>query len=178
MTKRTPSSLRSDPTSSTRDFPILISACLLGVRCRYDGGERGCPDLVQFASSAHVIPFCPEQLGGLSTPRPASNIVGGDGQDVLSGKAKLVNTRGEEVTGAFLRGARESLKLARLTGAKRVILKDKSPSCGLKTPYCESPTGSGPGVTAACFIMNGLTVMDINPEADFPPPDFLKFLGY
>ena len=170
--------MRPDDTSSSRDFPILISACLLGVRCRYDAGERGCPALVRFASSARVIPFCPEQLGGLPTPRPAANIVGGDGRDVLSGKAKLINARGDEVTDAFLRGARESLKLARLTGAKRAVLKDKSPSCGLKTPHCESPTGSGLGVTAALFILNGLKVIDIKPESDFPPPGFMEFLGH
>lgn len=169
--------MRPDDTDSFRDFPILISACLLGVCCRYDAEERSCPKLVRFASSARVIPFCPEQLGGLPTPRPPADIVGGDGRDVLSGKAKLINARGEEVTDAFLRGAGESLKLARLTGAKKAILKDKSPSCGLKTPYCESPTGSGSGVTAALFILNGLKVMDIKPESDFPPPGFIEFLG-
>ena len=155
---------------------ILISACLLGVHCRYDARERGCPGLIKLASSTCVVPFCPEQLGGLPTPRPPANIVGGDGHDVLSGKARLISAQGDDVTDAYLRGARQSLYLARLTGATRVLLKDKSPSCGLKSPYCESPAGPGPGVSAALFILNRLKIMEINPQSDFPPPDFFDFL--
>ncbi len=173
MTKRTPSSLQTEKPYPSKDPPLLISACLLGVHCRYDARERGCQGLIKLVASAPIVPFCPEQLGGLPTPRPPANIVGGDGYDVLSGKARVISAQGSDVTNAYLRGAEQSLYLARLTGAARVLLKDKSPSCGLKTPYCENP--AGPGVTAALFILNRLKIMEINSESDFPPPDFFQF---
>ena len=112
----------------------------------------------------HVIPICPEQLGGLPTPRPPSNIVNGDGEEVLCGRARVINDRGEDVTGAFLKGARETLALARLTGAKKAFLKGKSPSCGLRTPYCETDTGYGIGVTAALLLREGIEVVEVNAE--------------
>jgi uncharacterized protein YbbK (DUF523 family) len=110
------------------------------------------------------IPICPEQLGGLPTPRAPSNIVKGDGKGVLAGHARVINTLGEDVTEAFIKGAQESLKLARLTGAKKAILKNKSPSCGLNTPYCETDTGYGLGVTAALLLSAGIKIIEINPE--------------
>jgi len=93
-----------------------------------------------------LIPVCPEQLGGLPTPRPPAEILGGDGADVLSGTARVINLRGEEVTEAFMRGAEEVLRLARLLGVRRAFLKAKSPSCGLE-PL---------GVTAALLLREGL----------------------
>jgi uncharacterized protein YbbK (DUF523 family) len=110
----------------------------------------------------HIIPICPEQLGGLPTPRPPSTIVNGDGEEVLRGRARVINDRGEDVTGAFLKGARESLALAKLTGAQKAFLKGKSPSCGLRTPYCETATGYGIGVTAALLLCNGIEVVEMN----------------
>ena len=85
--------------------PIMISACLLGVNCRYDGDNSACYDLLNFLDHVIFIPFCPEQLGGLPTPRPPANIKGGNGYDVLSGKATLINAAGEDVTKAFRQGA-------------------------------------------------------------------------
>ena len=76
---------------------IMISACLLGIRCRYDGRHSICPDLVDFVASRQFTPFCPEQTGGLPTPRPAANIIGGDGRDILSGTARLVDNKGKDV---------------------------------------------------------------------------------
>jgi len=110
------------------------------------------------------IPVCPEQLGGLPTPRALSNIVKGDGKTVLAGGAQVTNSLGEDVTAAFIKGARETLKLARITGAKKAILKDKSPSCGLNTPYCETDTGYGLGVTAALLLSAGIEIIEINPD--------------
>ncbi|MFZ7113227.1 MAG: DUF523 domain-containing protein [Desulfatiglandales bacterium] len=177
MTERTLYSIRPDKSSPPEDAPVLVSACLLGIRCRYDGGERGCPGLIRLISSVQVVPFCPEQLGGLSTPRPPANIVGGDGRDVLSGKARVLTEQGGDVTEAYRKGAQESLKLAHLYGAARALLKDRSPSCGLETPCCDSPTGSGKGVTAALFALSGIRTMDIRPEAEFPPPGLFEFLA-
>ena len=108
-----------------------------------------------------LVPFCPEQMGGLSTPRPASNIIGGEGIDVIMGRAKVVNTEGRDVTDFFLKGAYMALNLAKRLNVPFVILKDKSPSCGLQTPYCESLSGYGIGVTAALFKLYGIDVIEL-----------------
>ena len=138
----------------------MISSCLLGVRCRYDGRDSLCEALTQVASRFSFIPFCPEQLGGLPTPRPASNIFNGDGSDVLSGKGSVLNEQGVDVTENFIRGAMESLRLLELSGASIALMKDKSPSCGLSTPYCDRPEGFGAGVTAALFRQKGVAIIE------------------
>jgi uncharacterized protein YbbK (DUF523 family) len=145
-------------------LPVLISSCLLGIECRYDGGHSRAEEIIEKAQEIQFIPICPEQLGGLSTPRAPSCIVGGDGKGVLSGHARVINSLGKDVTEAFIKGALESLKLARLTGATKAILKNKSPSCGLNTPYCETDTGYGRGVTAALLLRAGIKIIEINPE--------------
>ena len=143
---------------------ILISSCLLGIECRYDGGHSRVEEFIKKVQEIHFIPICPEQLGGLSTPRAPSYIVRGDGKGVLSGHARVINSSGKDVTGAFIKGAEESLKLARLAGATKAILKNKSPSCGLNTPYCSSDTGYGLGVTAALFLSAGIKIIEMNPD--------------
>lgn len=145
-------------------MPVLVSSCLLGVECRYDGSHSLAEEIAGKARKMHMIPICPEQLGGLSTPRPPASIVNGDGEDVLCGRAQVLNNRGEDVTGAFLKGAREALALAKLTGAHKAFLKGKSPSCGLRTPYCETTTGFGIGVTAALLLREGIEVVEIDQE--------------
>jgi len=145
-------------------LPILISSCLLGIECRYDGGHSRAEEIIQKAQEIQFIPICPEQLGGLSTPRAPSYIVKGDGKGVLSGHARVINSLGKDVTEAFMKGAQESLKLAQLTGATKAIVKDKSPSCGLNTPYCDTDTGYGLGVTAALLLNAGITIIEINPN--------------
>jgi len=153
---------------------IMISACLLGIRCRYDGRHSICPDLVDFLVSYHFTPFCPEQIGGLPTPRPAANMIGGDGMDILSGSARLVDSRGKDVTSAFERGAQEALRLARLAASPIAIMKVRSPSCGLKTPYCDKPGGTGIGVTAALFKSEGIKIIELDANDDFPNPEFFQ----
>jgi uncharacterized protein YbbK (DUF523 family) len=145
-------------------LPVLISSCLLGIGCRYDGSHSRVEEIIKKSQEVQFIPVCPEQLGGLPTPRAPSNIVKGDGKAVLAGQAQVVNSLGEDVTGSFMKGARETLKLARITGAKKAILKNKSPSCGLTTPYCETDTGYGIGVTAALLLSAGIEVVEIDPE--------------
>jgi uncharacterized protein YbbK (DUF523 family) len=145
-------------------LPVLISSCLLGIGCRYDGSHSRVEEIIKKSQEVQFIPICPEQLGGLPTPRAPSNIVKGDGKGVLAGQAQVVNSLGEDVTGSFMKGARETLKLARITGAKKAILKNKSPSCGLTTPYCETDTGYGIGVTAALLLSAGIEVVEIDPE--------------
>ena len=143
---------------------VVISSCLLGIECRYDGGHSRAEELIERAQEMQFIPICPEQLGGLSTPRAPSYIVKGDGKEVLSGHARVVNSSGKDVTGAFIKGAKESLKLAQLAGVTKAILKNKSPSCGLNTPYCDTATGYGVGVTAALFLSAGIQIIEINPD--------------
>ena len=145
-------------------MPVLISSCLLGIECRYDGGHSRAEEIIEKAQEIQFIPICPEQLGGLSTPRAPSYIVKGDGKGVLSGHARVINSLGKDVTEAFIKGAQESLKLAQLTGATKAILKNKSPSCGLNTPYCETDTGYGLGITAALLLSAGIKIIEINPE--------------
>ena len=177
MKRKRSSNSPANRSGHIKDSPFIVSGCLLGIACRYDGGTYASPGLIRFASSAKLIPICPEQLGGLSTPRPSASITGGDGDDVLSGRARVVNKEGEDVTDAYIRGAEESLRLARLTGAGIALLRESSPSCGLSTPYCESKTGFGRGVTAALLFSSGIRVFGILPEEDFPTPDLLELLG-
>ncbi len=165
-----------NPFSSSVDirFPIMISACLLGLNCRYDGGNSLCSDLTDFVGSVPFLPFCPEQLGGLPTPRPPADIRGGDGRDVLSGKARLINVLGEDVTDAFRKGAEEAYSLARLSGASFAVMKTRSPSCGLEIPFCEKEKGSGPGVTAALFESRGIRVIELDRDDSFSGLFFTK----
>jgi len=176
MKRKTSSNSPTDKFGHIKDSPFMVSGCLLGIGCRYDGGTCASPGLIRFASSANLIPICPEQLGGLSTPRPSANIAGGDGDDVLSGCARVVNKEGENVTDAYKRGAEESLRLARLMGAGIALLRESSPSCGLSTPYCESKTGFGRGVTAALLHSSGIRVFGVLPEEDFPLLDLLELI--
>ena len=154
----------------------MISACLIGVNCRYDGGHSTCSDLLDFVANVSFIPFCPEQLGGLPTPRSPAIIKGGDGREVLDGKARLINSAGEDVTDAFIRGAKEAYSLARLSGSRLAIMKDRSPSCGLVTPYAETPRGYGIGVTAALFISRGIRIFELGRDDSFPNRNFFALL--
>ena len=148
-----------------RKMKTLISACLLGVRCRYDGGHsRDVAVIKQHETepSISIISICPEELGGLSTPRPPAEIVGGDGADVLAGTAKVITAAGEDVTDAYLRGAHQTLGIAQSHGATRVILKARSPSCGCGNIYDGTFSGTlkaGDGVTAALLKQHGIAVI-------------------
>jgi len=108
--------------------------------------------------SARIVIVCPEQLGGLATPRPASQIVGGNGFDVLSGKARVISEDGRDVTENFIRGAEETLHIARLVDAEKVILKERSPSCGVRKIYRKDQLIDGSGVTTALLIREGYKV--------------------
>jgi len=144
---------------------ILVSACLLGVRCRYDGADNLTPEVVGQAAVRCLIPVCPEVLGGLPTPRPRAEVVGGDGVDVLAGRARVVTCEGRDVTDAFLRGAREVLRVARVLGAREAWLKGRSPSCGVSRIHDGSfsrRTRPGPGVTAALLAREGVRLREFS----------------
>ena len=135
------------------DFPpiYLVSACLVGLRTRYDGQIKLCSECQRAIGSGIWIPVCPEQLGGLPTPRPAADIVGGNGGDVLAGRARVVTRQGMDVTDHFIAGAEQVLAVARAQPVAAVFLKGRSPSCGV------SPL---PGVTAALLLAHGFDVRE------------------
>ena len=140
---------------------LLVSACLVGIPCRYDGDS--CPhDLLQaLAMQGDILPLCPEVLGGLPTPRPPAEIQGGDGDDVLEGRARVVNTEGKDVTAEFLAGAQKALHVAHRWGIKVAILKARSPSCGVGQIHDGSFSGrlvEGDGVAAALLKREGIIV--------------------
>jgi len=130
---------------------ILCSACLLGINCKYDGGDNANKKVLTLAKKEILIPVCPEQLGGLSTSRPRSCRKG----------SVVVNEYGKDVTKAFIRGAQETLKIARLFGAKEAVLKQKSPSCGCGKIYADlaGKIITGDGVTAELLKKNGIKVV-------------------
>lgn len=144
------------------DGPVLISACLLGLGTRYDGERREPhPEALRLLQSAMVVPVCPEQLGGLPTPREPAEIAGGAGGDVLDGGARVLTASGADVTTQYVAGAREVLRIARLVGAGRALLADRSPSCGTCGVY-DGTFGhrviDGMGVAAALLDREGIAV--------------------
>lgn len=140
---------------------VLVSACLAGYRCRFDG--RSCPAdaVAELVASGRAVPVCPEVDGGLPTPRLPAEIAGGDGADVLDGRARVLSADGRDITAAYLAGAQAALAKARAAGATRALLKARSPSCGCGEIYDGSFSGgrrAGDGVTAALLRRAGITV--------------------
>ena len=132
--------------------PILVSACLLGVPCRYDGTGKADARVLALAKSRQLIPVCPEQLGGLPTPRPPAERNG----------TRILTRDERDVTAAFARGAEETLRLAHLFSCRIAVLKANSPSCGNGQIYDGCFCGRlipGDGMTAALLKQDGLTVL-------------------
>ena len=135
----------------------MISACLLGVNCKYDGGNNRLPDetIGKLVSQYELIPVCPECYGGLTTPRTPSERLGD----------RVVSKTGVDVTAQFNKGAEAALYLARLFNVKTAILKANSPSCGIGTIYDGTFTGTlsgGDGVTAELLKAHGIKIMNEN----------------
>lgn len=134
---------------------ILVSACLLGVNCRYDGKNGRNEDVLALLQDYELIPVCPEQLGGMETPREPSECRTEDGT------VRVINKKGEDVTDFFVRGGEEALKIAELYGCKYAVLKERSPSCGCGTIYDGTFSGAkipGDGVTARLLKERGILV--------------------
>lgn len=130
---------------------ILVSACLLGINCKYNGTNNAQKKVLNLAGKETLIPVCPEQLGGLPTPRPPSEIRNG----------KVYNQNGKDITAFLLKGAEETLRIAKLSGAKKAILKQRSPSCGCGEIYDGTFTSNiikGDGITASLLKENGIKV--------------------
>lgn len=129
---------------------VLVSACLCGIPCRYDGKSKPVSKFVKMLRKGSCIPICPERLGGLTTPREPAIIYGGTGFDVLDGRARVIlRDIPGDVTREFLRGAYVTSMYARLYRPDTVFLKEKSPSCGLLAEI------GMPGVTAALLKRQG-----------------------
>ena len=140
---------------------ILVSACLCGKPCRYDGRSVPNEAVCAHANNDEMLQACPEIMGGLFTPRSPAEIIGGDGTDVLDDKAFVRNQQGENVTQAFILGAQKALMLCLDHGITQAILKAKSPSCGCGQIYDGTFSGRlipGDGVTAALLKQNGIVV--------------------
>lgn len=141
---------------------IVVSSCLAGLKVRYDGGHCLDDKIGRLVKEKKAITVCPEVLGGLPTPRVPAEIVGGDGEDVLDGKARVINESGEDVTEFFIKGAYVALEKVKQVNATLVILKENSPSCGSSMIYNGEFTGekiAGNGVTAALLKRNGIKVV-------------------
>lgn len=141
----------------------LISACLLGVKCRWDGESYRNNRVMSLIKKEIVLPVCPEQLGGLSTPRARQEIQGGAGKDVLVKKAKVINEDGDDVTERLIKGAEETLKIAKLLQVKEFIGKSLSPSCSCSKIFDGTFSGKimkGRGVTAELLMKNGIIIRE------------------
>ena len=143
---------------------ILISACLLGRPVRYDGKGKPLNDplIERWKAEGRLMAYCPEQAGGLPTPRPPAEIEGGmNGEDVLAGRARVLEVTGGDVTAEFVEGARKAAAFAREQGCDVALLIDGSPSCGSRFIYDGSFSGirhAGFGVTAALMRQAGIEV--------------------
>lgn len=132
---------------------ILVSACLLGLNVRYDGGSKFIEKLNELKVKHNLIPVCPEIFGGMTTPREASEILGN----------QVISKSGEDVTVNFLKGAEETLKLAQFYDCEYAILKKNSPSCGYGKIYDGTFTGrliDGNGIAAELLARNGLKIIN------------------
>lgn len=141
---------------------ILVSSCLAGLEVRYNGTHSLDDGIMELIREKKAIAVCPELLGGFSTPREPAEIVGGEGGDVLDGKAKIIEKSGRDVTELYIKGANLTLLKAQEVGATLVVLKENSPSCGSATIYNGEFKGEkkvGNGVTAALLRRHGFMVI-------------------
>ena len=135
---------------------ILVSACLLGLNTKYNGKNNFSKDVINLKDEFVILPVCPEQLGGLPTPRNPAEIVNGAGEDVISGRASVKT---------ILKGAFETLKLVNLFGVKYGVFKEGSPSCGVRTIYdgtFSHTSITGSGVTVALLKSHGVEIFNEN----------------
>ncbi|WP_238377367.1 DUF523 domain-containing protein [Vogesella sp. EB] len=144
--------------------PLLVSACLLGPPVRYDGHGKAMPSplLFELARRYQLFSICPECLGGLPTPRPAAEISGGDGGDVLDGRAHVITQTGQDVSRAFIDGARQALDSAIRHSYRQALLKANSPSCGNRRDHFDQQLQPGSGMTAALLQRHGISVFNEN----------------
>lgn len=149
--------------------PVLVSACLLGQSCRYDGRHNrdGILERRLEREGLRAVPFCPEESGGLGTPRPAAWIEARDAGAVLEAHTRVVTGSGRDVTAEFLAGAECALEACREHGIRRAFLKERSPSCGVCQTHVADSLVDGPGVTTELLRRAGIEVEGV--EGRRPP---------
>ena len=158
-------------------YMIIVSACLLGLNTKYDGTTNAHTLICKYSSSGKFIPVCPEQLGGLPTPRVPVEIIDGTGQDVLLGQCQIQGELGDLVTPQFILGAQEVLKIVKMFKVTAAILKERSPSCGVNQIYDGSFTHrekSGQGVTAALLREHNIPIYS---EEELNEEELLELLS-
>lgn len=139
--------------------PVLVSACLVGIDCRYDGKNCYSKEVAEYLTGRIPIIFCPEVFGGLPVPRERCEIENGDGMDVLDKKSRIISARGVDLAANFINGSMAGLKACILAGVKRAILKEKSPSCGVRKISSNGKIKDGMGVFAALLVRNNIEVI-------------------
>ncbi|MBO4293331.1 MAG: DUF523 domain-containing protein [Clostridia bacterium] len=138
---------------------ILVSACLAGINCKYNGGNNYNEKIFKMVKNGKAIPVCAEQLGGLTTPRIPAEI------KIIDGKKHAINKKGQDVTEQFEKGAREILELAKKLEIKQAILQPRSPSCGVGKIYSGNFDGKlidGNGFLAELLLENGIEVLSVD----------------
>lgn len=151
-----------------RPEKVLVSACLLGCECRYDARHNRDRVLERelAAGGLEAVPFCPEEHGGLSTPRPPAWIERTGAAAVLGGSERVLTDSGIDVTDAFVAGARGALETCKVHAIRRVFLKERSPSCGVQQTHSNGKLVDGPGVTAELLRRNGIAVTGVEGRRD------------
>lgn len=155
-----------DRSSLLADAPVVLcSACLLGYRCRYNGADKHQLAVDRALAGKAVVPICPEEAGGLPTPRQPADLAGGSGAAVLTGAARVIAADGTDVTEAFRQGAELALRATQRYGASVALLKEGSPSCGVRRVRVDGKPIEGMGVTAAALDRAGVAVIS---DEDLP----------
>lgn len=141
---------------------VLVSACLLGKKCRYDGSSNPSDQLSVLIGDREVVAVCPEEMGGLGTPRLAA-CLDGKASDIIAGRGQVVDCSGGDVTDAFLEGAKKTAAIAETHRVTLAILKERSPSCGVCQVYEQGILVEGRGVTTEMLVRRGIPVLALDP---------------
>ena len=166
--------LSLEKKSISKNKEYIVSACLIGKHCFYDGSCGYNSKIKELIDSGIAIALCPEELGGLKIPRPPAEIFAGIGEDVLKGKAYVFNKEGRDVTINVIKGSKEFLAIAVECGVKKAILKARSPCCGRGKIYDGTFTNKlrkGDGVTVALLLKNNI---DVITDEEFLPGGTLR----
>jgi uncharacterized protein YbbK (DUF523 family) len=136
----------------------IVSACLVGKRCRYDGGSKAHAGVMRFLRGKRYVALCPEMLAGWKSPRPPVEYHGGGSHEVMEGKATVQDDRGKDRTKGLVKGVMKALRQAVSSRAKQAILKEKSPSCGVKRVYRDGKLTRGRGLFTYGLRQSGIRV--------------------
>ncbi len=138
--------------------PYLVSACVLGQPCRYNGENKSHPEVIRFLQGKKHIALCPEMLAGWGSPRPPVEFHGGGAADVAEGKARIKDERGMDRTGSLIQGISKALRQVQALGVREAVLKEKSPSCGVKRVYRDGKLTRGEGLFTYWLRKKGIRV--------------------